>query len=479
MISRKIYQKATEGFVWLHCTTWSDGDSLRLQTFLRAGFAHETFEDTLNDIHIYLQYIQESEPWLTSGWTLQEGVLLQQSILRDYHGEGLPRDFIFPAQTYSGSQKLLNYSPENSHQSYVMVDQLSLPATGLADDIASAFFRYSEGWTSSRDMPQGVSEKVKQAIDYLGPSDERSRGKYVYTSELLTDLIRSGLVCYWPGQPTALYLLSGVASRRFGMEEDKCWALLGALDLTLEDNKDPVYNYDPDTTPQQQEKHLREVKNDFFKPLLKVYQWELFLVPKVEDPNYPHLSWPERVVHGGVLPLSLFFASDIYEDLPRLEYSATTDEIICSSSSSGCTANSESGLSEDRKYVQLKEDVFIRRYRQRKLDPSEPRSPRGFIEVDKIKCERTGRPKIYLPVMKIPVPDASHLDLGGKWEKVKEGKRCVEFELAHGGAASGYFEGIVDIWGPSSAFEKIKYEKLKFGIKSQPSIKETGWCVMS
>jgi hypothetical protein len=99
--------------------------------------------------------------------------------------------------------------------------------------------------------------------------------------------------------------------------------------------------------------------------------------------------------------------------------------------------------------------------------------------VDKIKCERTGRPKIYLPVMKIPVPDASHLDLGGKWEKVKEGKRCVEFELAHGGAASGYFEGIVDIWGPSSAFEKIKYEKLKFGIKSQPSIKETGWCVMS
>lgn len=48
-----------------------------------------------------------------------------------------------------------------------------------------------------------------------------------------------------------LYILLGTASRRFLMAEDKCWALLGALGLTLENDMDPIYNYDPNTSPQR------------------------------------------------------------------------------------------------------------------------------------------------------------------------------------------------------------------------------------
>lgn len=175
------------------------------------------------------------------------------------------------------------------------------------------------------------------------------------------------------------------------------------------------------------------------------------------------------------MPLSLFFNNDIYEDLLGLGYDAETDEIICRLGSPGCTLGPKP--TREKKYVQLKDDAFFRRYRQRKLDPNEPTSLRGFIEVEKIKPEKRWRPKIYLPVMEIPVPDASCLGLGGNWDKMK-GKQCVEFELAHGGASFGYFEGIVDIWGASSAFEDIKLEEFKFGIKSKPSAKETRWCVM-
>lgn len=114
MISRNIYKNATEGFVWLHRTIWSNGDSLRLQTFLKAGFAHENFEDTLNDFQMCLESIQDSKPWLTSGWTLQEGVLLQKSILKDYCGEGLSGDFMSSPQASSEGQVPLSDCPEKS-----------------------------------------------------------------------------------------------------------------------------------------------------------------------------------------------------------------------------------------------------------------------------------------------------------------------------------------------------------------------------
>ncbi|KAJ5358682.1 uncharacterized protein N7496_011095 [Penicillium cataractarum] len=432
---------------------WHEADSLRLQTYLKEGIGQETFEEVLCDLHISLRLIQEQEPWLTSGWTLQEGVLLQDSLLRDYSGESLPCDFI--------------------PSSDAAVKHLSLPVTGLADDIAKAFLMYSEGWTTSQGMPQGVAEKVKQAIDYLGTNNDDSQAKYERAATFFTDLIRSGLVCYWSGNPMVLYILSGAASRRFTMPEDRCWALLGALELQLDNGRMPWYDYNLNRTPEERATHLRAVKTAFFIPLLRRYQWELFLVPRVEDPTYHTLSWPEKVVHGGVMPLSLFFIKDIYTDLPILEYIEATDEIISRSKSSGCTPNPT-----EMKYVQLTEDVFVRRYKQRRLDPSEPIRPRGTIEVDQIRREeRSGL--IYLPVMDIPVPDASRLGLENSWDNVEHGKRCVEIQLADQGENCGYFRGIVDLWGTSNAFEAIGYGEFKFQSKRKSSAKQAGRCVMA
>ncbi|KAJ5263295.1 hypothetical protein N7478_010900 [Penicillium angulare] len=493
----QIYQEAKEGFIWLHRTNWDKPNSLELQKYLELGFKPQpTFADTLCEFRLSMRSIQEQEPWLTSGWTLQEGVLLQKSKLMDHEGEPLPGDFMSDGPA----------PPER----FALVENLSVPATGLADEIATALIRYSEGWTSSsvKKMPQGVSERVKQALTYFGPKLEDGQHSHAYqhTASTFTNLIRCGLVAYWPGKATVLYILSGAASRRFAGLEDKCWALIGALKL---EGLDPWYSNKE--TKEGKEKDFRKIKEQFFGPLLKKYQWELFIVPKVEDPDYETLAWFERIVHGGVLPLSLFLVDDPYDNLPKLDYDATKDEIICTLESSGCASDLTGSTSDStkRNFIQLKQDVFVRHYRQKRLDPIDADSPRGFIEVDEIKLEkRSGL--IYLPVMEIRVPDASQLNLGDGWRSVEEaerkkdaekrenaerrkknekekrlengpGLRCAAFNLVGGGETTGYFEGIVDLWGLPGAFEDItSYTDFRIcGSKTKPLAEESGRCVMA
>ncbi|KAJ5100690.1 hypothetical protein N7456_006742 [Penicillium angulare] len=462
----KIYQDARQGFIWLHRTNWDKPDSLKLQTYLKVGFGSQaTFKDTLDEFRLSIGSIQEQEPWLTSGWTLQEGVLLQKSKLMDHEGKGLPG---FMSSTGSPNENVFTLGD-------AAAEHLAVPATGLADDIATAFMRYSEGWTSDslHELPQGVSEKVKQAITYFGPrlaNGDHSQ-EYKNSASTFTDLIRCGLVAYWPGPQTGLYILSGASSRRFTTREDRCWALIGALEL---EGLNPWYSNAK--TEEGKEEDFRKIKKEFFRPLLEKYQWELFIVPTVEDPEYERLSWFERIVHGGVLPLSLFLVKDPYEDLPRLKYDAGSDEIICTLESSGCASNSTR-----RNFIQLKKDVFARHYRQKRLDPKEPESPRGVIEVDEIKVEKMSG-LVYLPVMDIHVPDAPHLNLGEDWGRVESsGLRCAAFELVGGGETSGFFKGIVDLWGVPGSFEDItSYKEFRICGSQTKALAEERWrCVMA
>lgn len=391
--------------VWLHRTKWDENPSL--SKYLKGDFEpHQDFVDTLTDVRLCLEGIQKDEPWVTSGWTLQEGVLLEKTVLSDYYGRGLTG----------------NFEPLNKHAT---VSHLSRTATALADSLSTTFVKHSQGWTSSKDMPQGTAEEVKRTLDFISASSSN----YEYIATFLSHIIRSGFVCYWSGDATPLFLLAGAHGRRFTVPEDKCWALIGALELK---NLNPWYSKAKTEHAKQQD--LRKIKAEFFVPLLQKYQWQLLLVPTVEDPKLSGMTSPERVVHGGALPLGLYFIPDIDEDLPALEYDQEKDELI----------------SNPVKFIKLKSPAFCRRYRQNSLDVH-----KGFVKVDRISAENVGR-HLYCPLNTIPVPDVSIPKLQG-WGEVKEGQRCVHIELSAGSETSGYFKGVVDLWGRPDTFEYLDF----------------------
>ena len=155
-------------------------------------------------------------------------------------------------------------------------------------------------------------------------------------------------------------------------------------------------------------------------------------MPDVQDQDsYNKMTWPERVVHGVVLPLGLYFMRGISENLPTLEYDQERDELI----------------STPEELMRLRCPVFCRWYRQNSLDKN------GFVEVDKITAASTGR-HLYYPLNDIPVPDISIPECQG-WDKVKTGLRCVHIRPAQGCETAGYFRGIVELWGMPDSFEKV------------------------
>ncbi|KAF5855105.1 hypothetical protein ETB97_010045 [Aspergillus alliaceus] len=420
-----IYKGAKKSIVWLHRTNWDKCP--RLAGYLKGSLQPlNDFGDTIADFALSIKGMQEEEPWLTSGWTLQEGVLLEKTTLLDYNGKSLSGDF-------------------EPGQKQARVLDLSIPATPLAIHIATAFVRVSEGWTSSKNMPQGMPEQVKQAIDFISAS----QSNYERAATCLSKIVSSGLVAYWPGKATALYILAGADGRRFTVPEDRCWALLGALDL---EDVEPWYVNWPKV---DEKKAMKEIKTKFFVPLLKKYQWELLVLPEIVDQHIlDGLSWPERAVHGGFLPLGIYFTQDIELGLPALTYNEEKDELT----------------STPGKFIKLKKRVFCRRYRQARLGVNE-----GFIEVAKITSQEPSG-HLYCPLVDIPVPDISTPKPDG-WSEVKKGKRCVHIELIKGGDTSGCFKGIVDLWGIDDAFEKLDYPE--FNICGPKPRRGWGRCVMA
>ena len=305
---------------------------------------------------------------------MQEGVLLSETTLLDHNGDTL-RDERFM---------------HNDGQASVI--DLTAGITTFAIKVATAFLKISDGDTDGVD--------ISPLMQFIIASDE----KYEFAASTLSKIIRSGLVSYARQFP--LYIFAGKPSRRFTVDEDRCWALLGALEL---EGVEPWYNDGKD---------LAKVKAVFFKKLLEKYQWALLLVARSIDPDnmYDASSWPERVVVGDSLPLGIFFDVFWKRNLPTLtwtgEAESEPDKLVLRSKPEAPTS-----------FIRLLEGGTSRRYQQLPGDPAFIR----VLGIQKLQVDGT----LFLPVA----------DLDKKFEL--EGARCIEVGPVSDN--TGLFRGIIDI----------------------------------
>jgi hypothetical protein len=219
---------------------------------------------------------QKAEPWLTSGWTLQEGVLLSETHLLDHDGKTLRADDFI-------------------HEGQAAVVNLTAGLTNFAIGIAAAFLRAS--------ATQSGSDQ-DEAVQFIRSSEKN----YQFLAQFLSRLLRSGLIAYTRRSP--LYILAGKFSRNYGVDKDECWALLGALELA---NVTPWY----DETP-----GMDQVKSIFFERLLQKYQWSILLVAgaSADNQKLARLPWHTKVTDGKHLPLGIYFDVNWEQNLPNLSW---------------------------------------------------------------------------------------------------------------------------------------------------------------
>ncbi|KAM5458499.1 hypothetical protein MaudCBS49596_000413 [Microsporum audouinii] len=272
-----IYRGATSSIVWVHQTNWAKESSMR--TLLKDGIppAAGDFSTFFSAVLGILEDVRETEPWLKSIWTLQEGVLLSETILLDHDGNVLEDE---------------RFIHNNGCASVI---DLTAGITQLVIRLGADFMRLSNRGEAEEDEETPLMAYIRQGENYA------------YVAGVLATIMRSGLVAYAKGSP--LYILSGKVNRFSSQPEDYCWALLGALDLTF-----------PNTWYHQGE-DMDLVKKEFFKPLLERWQWNLFLVAGVVNSGeYDALSWPERVVDGKMLSLGIYFDVFWKKNLPKLSW---------------------------------------------------------------------------------------------------------------------------------------------------------------
>lgn len=273
---RNIYKGAQKSIVWVHDTKWNGRSDL--ESFLKGRLHPEKgLPAYLNEIVKVLKACQEHEPWLTSGWTLQEGVLLSETLLLDHEGKTLRDDRFM------------------HHDGQACVIDLTSTVTRLAIGIATAFIRHSDG-----DAGDDQTE-IGRLVKFISNEDDKN---YPFTAGILATILKTGLVAYAKHSP--LYILAGKQSRKFTVSADQCWALLGALELEAVD-----VSYDLE---------LKLIKERFFKALLEQYQWTLFLIP-APPPQLGKRSWSEVIVDGYFLPLGIFFDANFVDNLPTLFWS--------------------------------------------------------------------------------------------------------------------------------------------------------------
>ncbi|KAJ5082370.1 hypothetical protein N7532_011413 [Penicillium argentinense] len=240
-----IYAGAKKSLVWLHSTTWGENSAVKL--LLKNEVPKDNLEKYILELENLVRVAQEKEHWLSSGWTLQEGVLLSEGILLDHTGEALRDDrFIH-------------------NDGYASVIDLTAGLTTFAIRIAAAFMKISEVHDG------GDYDEVVQFIRH-------SKENYKKLAMFLSSLVRSGLIAYTKSSP--LYILAGKKSRFYGVKEDECWALLGALGI--------------DTIP----------------------------TPRLSEDNKDIAAhaWHTRLADGMYLPLGIFFDVHWKQGLPRLSW---------------------------------------------------------------------------------------------------------------------------------------------------------------
>lgn len=372
---------------------------------LKNQLPKQNLQEYLLAVDELLRNIQKAEPWLTSGWTLQEGVLLSETLLLDHEGKTLSDDRFL----------------HNQGQASVL--DLTAGLTTFAIHIATAFLKISET------QGGGDYDEVVQFI-----SD--SRENYQQVAEFLSRLLRSGLIAYTKKSP--LYILAGKFSRKYGVEEDQCWALLGALELAH-------------ITPWYNGKDMDRVKSVFFGRLLQEHQWSTMLVAGASEDNeeLAQLPWHIKVTDGKYLPLGIFFDVNWKQNLPGLSWThPATPE------SDAIHIQTRTGAPFAVLKLRPDGSALCRRYEQH---PTPDPDRVGSIRILPVRPLENS-PSLFFPIA----------DLEGRPNM--PGARCIEIVPTRTGA-QGIFRGVIDIWAPQTSLEELHFTKLSMlsGIERLPT----------
>ncbi|KAE8406699.1 hypothetical protein BDV37DRAFT_269732 [Aspergillus pseudonomiae] len=268
-----IYKNAAKSIVWLHPTSWDEDSAMKdlLLEMSRPGNQEpKLVQEYTEKVENWLRTAQMDEHWLKSGWTLQEGVLLGSTLLIDGHGNTFS-----DSRFYNGSQ--------------ATVRDLSIPVSVLARNSASAYFIQSEGHDPDTTRP-GAGQ-----FGHLLPKSPES---VIWLRRSIQTLAQSGLVGFFTFSP--LSILCGKNSRKYGMIQDSCWALIGAMEV---ENIEVSYDF-----PKP------EIKRRFLSALVDKYQWMMLFLPfwecQVEEEGATGtvkrpFQWTD-IVDDALLPASLF-----------------------------------------------------------------------------------------------------------------------------------------------------------------------------
>ncbi|KAJ5651178.1 uncharacterized protein N7484_004901 [Penicillium longicatenatum] len=280
-----IYKRERKSMVWLHSTSWA-GDSvlkelLTLPT-LDTMCTPAEMQKYIDQVADKFDVARSQERWLGSDWTLQEGVLLDETDLIDGQGNAL-------------------LGPDFWTSDRATVSDLTVPTRRLALYLAMGYFIKSEG----HEPPLGDSSP-KEAYTC-------SELPETWLSQSLQTLLRSGFVGFWRESP--LEILAGKQKRKYSRVADSCWALLGALGIS-----DIEVTYDAP---------MDEIKRRLLVALLDKYQWIILCLP------FPEMNFKEEndesvargfkwtdLVDGVLLPVYAFAVEqfDPPEGLPTLSY---------------------------------------------------------------------------------------------------------------------------------------------------------------
>ncbi|KAF5535386.1 heterokaryon incompatibility (HET) domain-containing protein [Fusarium phyllophilum] len=406
-----IYKRAKASIVWLHRIEW---DNHPLLGCYLAGSIRATnqipFRSNIEALRYCVKRIQEEEPWLTSGWTLQEGVLLPNTRLLDKHGKSLK------CGAFAGDD--------------AVVSTISASINPLASRIAQAFMDISWREYSTSDPPPGIA----RILEFVSASPENRE----FIAIFLADLLRTGLVGYTNNAP--LFILAGRVSRRFSAPEDHYWALLGAMEITVEN---PQYN---------DGREMGSVISTFFRALLEKHQWRLFVMAKMDQiSEWDNRHWPERISEGHILPLEIYLGQvELCSDLPRV--SIKQPHVLLIEPSKSKKPDETSKVT----FIDKQQVLYTRRYRQSTYMD-------GFIHIDAVRKGHYTK-SLFLPIANVaPLEDIDPRDRSTpRDQKVRKGLRCVEIE--HLAESSGKFLGITDVWANKASEKGISVEKNLFRL---------------
>lgn len=394
-VYRHIYSNAKKSIIWLHSTSWEEESALRTLLRLRMPY-HKDHDPTalpnyIEHAEIQISIARENEYWFRSGWTLQEGALLGRTHLVDGNGKTLP------GNGYDSSDR-------------ATVGDITSTVSFLAYNVADAYFIRNQGHDSNPTRP---STQFSYSVS-KGPCST------LWMRRLVKSLVATGLVLY--GEENPLEILAGKQSRKFGVEKDSCWALLGALRL----EGVPV-TYDLNVT-------MDEVKRIFLKALFDKYQWRMLFLPlpefRIEEKGVERdFKWLD-VADGVLLPASLFTVQT--EISPDQEWPPKPPILSFSDDLLHIKANTKKIVL----YRASKENIFWFRHYRQDSDGLRIVSPKEVAFTED---------KLLQNVVFFPWEDVDEKDgISGK-----RGIALLQFngQTPDGQPAYADFGGMIDIWG--------------------------------